>query len=232
MPDWTPRPVVVQRILERALQYSVVLVRGTPACGKTVIAHLIREYIAEKWPGYTCLLWRGWPSDLSFQGSRKYMENELVSQEQLLVAKSTVVCFDDAQSSYYDEELWSFFKLLDKGSAKFILFSSYGSAGSCPVPVKSGTPPSFESGQRISLQWESSPSSPSPVGLLLQKDEADDLITRYCAQSSNRPILLRELRDAIVAISGGHAGALAGLVKTVSTDPASIPSYTHENRPC
>lgn len=110
--------------------------------------------------------------------------------------------------------------MLNLGSATFILFCSYGSPGPEPVDVKSGTPPIFGQLQRISLQWEESPSMDPPIGLLLLKDEADDLIARVCAQNANQPVLSSELSDLLYKISGGHAGAFAGLVEIVINDHA------------
>ena len=128
-----------------------------------------------------------------------------------------------SQSSYYDNELWSFFKILDKHGAKFILFSSYGSAGPFPVLVKSGTPPIFQRAQRISLQWEGdADTSTLPVGLLLNKAEAEDLIARFCANQYTKPTIAHDLQSTLVVLSGGHAGALAGLLETVAKDSARI----------
>ena len=223
MVGWTPRPIVVQRILQRAFDYSIVLVRGTPACGKTILMYLIAEHIAKTYPGLTFHGLRGWPSDLSFEGSQDYLQKCVgMSQLQVMSAKNTVICIDDAQSSYYDDELWSFLKILDRGGATFILFSSYGSAGPSPVDVKSGTSPIFHLGQRISLQWESDLSGSPPVGLLLQRNEAEDLITRYCAENPTQPNFPPDVRNIVITISGGHAGALAGLIETVATNSVSI----------
>lgn len=56
------------------------------------------------------------------------------------LAKDSLVLIDDAddQSSYnyYDNQLWSCFKLLEMDSDLFVLFSSYGSPGTYPAEVK------------------------------------------------------------------------------------------------
>ena len=78
-------------------------------------------------------------------------------RDQLFNARNTLICIDDAQSTYYDEELWSFLKMLDSASASFIIFCSYGSPGPEPVEIKSGTSPIFGQLQRISLQLEENP---------------------------------------------------------------------------
>ncbi|KAF8243921.1 hypothetical protein K440DRAFT_663821 [Wilcoxina mikolae CBS 423.85] len=204
--SWTPRPVVVEEILKRAFKYQVVLVRGTPACGKTILMNLIHRHIIEKHPTFRVYEFWGWPAGMSDADSKEYLERRVqMSLPELLVAQDTVVFIDDAQSSYYDNHLWSLFKILDSG-AYFILFSSYGSPGPFPVEAKSGTPPIFCADQRISLHWESTSVTERPIGILLAKDEADDLITRYCINNQNRPQLSADLRDLLVTISGGHAG--------------------------
>ncbi len=221
---WTPRPVVVQRILERALEYSVVMVRGTPASGKSILMNLIYEHATANLPHLSLHMFRGWPMNLSFTESQNYLEEVLgFAREELFEARNTIVFIDDAQSTYYDEELWSFLKMLDSDGASFILFCSYGSPGPEPVEMKSGTPPSLGPLQRISLQWKENPSKDPPVGLLLLKDEADDLISRFCTRNANKPAFSSELSDHLYKISGGHAGALAGLVETVANDRASTP---------
>lgn len=142
-------------------------------------------------------------------------------------AKNTLVFIDDAQSSYYDDNLWSSFKTLESDSAMFILLSSYGSAGKYPAVVSTGTPPIFTPEQRISLHKEQHPGC-KPIGILLEKDEVEDLVSRFLENQSNGPHLEEGLTAYIRLISGGHAGALAGLLETVVWDPASIPFLSAE----
>ena len=61
-----------------------------------------------------------------------------------------------------------------------------------------------------------------PIGLLLLKDKADDLIARCCAQDESKPVLSSELSCKNF---GGHAGELSGLVEIVINDHAgTLPS--------
>lgn len=203
------------------------MVRGTPASGKSILMNLIHEHATRNLPHLRLHVFRGWPSDMSFAESQNYLEKMLgFARDHLFKARNTIICIDDAQSTYYDDELWSFLKMLDSAGASFILFCSYGSPGPEPVEVRSGTPPIFGRLQRISLQWGENTSMDPPIGLLLLKDEADDLIFRCCAQNANKPVLSSELSDLLYKISGGHAGALSGLVETVINDHASTPPST------
>lgn len=189
--------------------------------------NLICKHATTHLPHLKLHMLRGWPPNMNFEQSQNYLDKSLgLERNSLITARNTIICIDDAQSTYYDDEFWSFLKMLSSDSATFILFCSYGNPGPEPVEVKSGTPPIFGQLQRISLQWEESPSMDPPIGLLLLKDEADDLIARCCAQNANQPVLSSELSDLLYKISGGHAGALAGLVETVINDHASTPLST------
>lgn len=196
------------------------MVRGTPASGKSILMNLIHEHATRNLPHLMLHVFGGWPSDMSFAESQNYLEKMLgFARDMLFKARNTIICIDDAQSTYYDEELWSFLKMLDSAGASFILFCSYGSPGPEPVEMKSGTSPIFGRLQRISLKWGKT--MDPPIGLLLLKYEADDLIFRCCAQNANKAVLSSELSDLLYKISAGHAGALSGLVETVINDHAS-----------
>ena len=225
VPEWSPRPVVVEGILERAFKYRVVLVRGTPACGKTILMYLIRRHILEKYPALRVTTFYGWPAGMRGGDSRKHLESKTRTPlARILCAQDMVVFIDDAQSSYYDGSLWHFLKCLgpDRG-AYFILFSSYGSPGPSLVEVEVGTPPVFGPGQMISLRWGKGSLTERSIGILLRKDEAEDVVTRYCINSPNPLRFSRDLQDHLITLSKGHAGALNGLIETVANNNASIP---------
>lgn len=207
-------------IFNRALKYRTILVRGTPACGKTVLLRLTHKYVLEQFPHYKVHVVDGWPQGMSSDESRAYMKQKIGGDPQL--AKHSLVFIDDAQSSYYDDYLWSRFKLLEMDSALFVLFSSYGSPGRYPAEVKTGTPPIFCPAQRINLQQESSNDDEKPVRILLDNNEAHDLLSRLLLSQPIRPTLTNDLMDYVISISGGHAGALAGLIETIILDPVRI----------
>lgn len=79
----------------------------------------------------------------------------------------------------------------------------------------------FTPEQRISLNKEQHPGN-KPIGILLEKDEAEDLAARFLETQSNGPHLEEGLTTYIRLISCGHGGALAGLLETVFWDPTSI----------
>ena len=207
-------------IFNRALKYRVILVRGTPACGKTVLLRLTHKYILEQFPHYKVHVVNGWSESMSSEVSESYINQKIGRDPQF--AKDSLVFIDDAQSSYYDDYLWSRFKLLEMNSALFVLFSSYGSPGRFPAEVRTGTPPIFCPAQRINLQHESSNDVEKPVRILLDNNEAHDLLSRLLLSQPIQPTLATDLVDYVISISGGHAGALAGLIETIIFDPVNI----------
>lgn len=214
-------------IFNRALKYRTILVRGTPACGKTVLLRLTHKYVLEQFPHYKVHVVDGWPQGMSSDESRAYMKQKIGRDPQL--AKDSLVFIDDARSSYYNDYLWSRFKFLETESALFVLFSSYGSPGRYPAEVKTGTPPIFCPAQRINLQQESCNDDEKPVRILLDNNEAHDLLSRLLLSQPIRPTLTNDLMDYVILISGGHAGALAGLIETIILDPVRIYFLVAEN---
>lgn len=218
---WTPRTTVVRRILERALDYSLLLIRGTPSCGKTILMNLFARFVVKTCPDLKVHCLRRWPSGLPYGEGMKHLEKQIgLSAVQLLKARHTLICIDNAESTYEDVLLWSFFQFQNRRrSASFILFTSYGRTGYIPPKIRR---PRIYPWQMIYLQWSNHTDPLTPVGLLLERDEAEDLVTRYCAESQPRMDISPGVRNIIISISGGHAGALAALVEAVVTKCASI----------
>jgi hypothetical protein len=153
---------------------------------------------------------------------------------------------DEAQQSYWDDELWAnLFKAIQSfvGSPFVMLFSSYGSpnsgfAGFDEQHIK--TPMVFAAEQQISLRpvesiinyqttpiWSSESSefhTYRPVGLLLDEDEAIDVVTRYAPGAIHpSPSLSADLKKGFFLFSEGHAGLLTSLVHALKNIPVSVP---------
>lgn len=190
---------------------------------------LIHRHVLSACPEWVVHTFCGWPQGMNIHNSesQKFLIKKLKVHP--LCAKNTLVFIDDAESSYYDENLWSFFKLLELDSAMFILFSSYGSPGECPNAISTGTSPVFAADQMISLHKEPDTYYYEPIGILLEKDEVEDLVARFLKAQSNDPHLEEDLTAYLRLISGGHAGALVGLLETVVWDPVSIPFLSAED---
>jgi hypothetical protein len=186
--------------------------------------NLIHQHIVETLPTSRVYRFFGWPQGMSDEKSEQYLESRVqMSMRVILVAQDTVVFIDDAQSSYYDNYLWILFKILDSG-ALFILFSSYGSPGPFPVQVETGTSPIFCEIKGFLCNGRATWRLKSQPGYYLPEMRLTTSLPDTAPTIKNRPQLSADLRNLLVNISGGHAGALAGLVETIVTDHASIPS--------
>ena len=129
------------------------------------------------------------------------------------------------------------------GSPFVILFSSYGSpnrgfAGFNEEHIK--IPMVFAAEQQISLRpdesigdylpipmWSSESTefhTCRPVGLLLDEDEAIDVVTRYASAAIHpSPSLSADLKKGFFLFSEGHAGLLTSLLRALQNVPVSVP---------
>jgi hypothetical protein len=97
---------------------------------------------------------------------------------------------------------------------------------------------SFASGQQISLRPDESIDTDlpiyirsvgglhtcRPVGLLLKKNEAINVLTQYTSTSGQpSPSLSEDLKIELFLLSNGHAGILIDLADILSRVPVSIP---------
>lgn len=118
---------------------------------------------------------------------------------------------DEGQDSYSDHILWNaFFKGVSDGGYprnRVILFCSYGSPSSRPIPHRIGTPLALRDAARISL-WPTEKS----IGMLFNRSEFDEVVARF-----ERPLNLHaDLQDLIFDWTVGHAGAVVELLRLIS----------------
>ena len=209
---------MVKRIIGRLFKHRVIVIRGTPGSGKTVLRHLIHRTLAQNRLELSIHVSRGWPEGLDgFQSTRYLEEATGRTEDELFGQPSHVIIIDDAQSSYYDDQLWGdFLKSLESGQgAVVLLLSAYGSATGPLAPVRTGTPPFLSPEKRISLRWSKDTPDEPGVGILLTDDESRDLIERSCGMapdSQDQLVFSPQLCSYLTRLSGGHAGALSGLV--------------------
>ena len=63
-----------------------------------------------------------------------------------------------------------------------------------------------------------------PVGLLLDEDEAIDVVTRYALAAIHpSPSLSADLKKGFFLFSEGHAGLLTSLLRALQSVPVSVP---------
>ena len=228
-------------MIARVQRYHIIRVRGTPASGKTTLMQLLANKLLEIYdhttPIYTLL---GWRKEIvhGLTGWNAYLEHETGVCGNNWPSYPAYLLLDEAQQSYWDEALWAnLFKAIEPvvGASPFIvLFSSYGSPGQGFTGYDekyTTTPMSFAAEQQISMRpYESiddqlpiSSQSFRPVGLLLDEDEAIDVVTRYALTTIQpSPSLSADLKKGFFLISEGHAGLLTSLVRVLQNVPVSL----------
>ena len=217
-------------------KYRLVLVRGTPACGKTTLRKLVANEIlsaqthGEMRPLYVL---NGWNKDtvVESNGWDNYLRKWTGIRGQTWSTTPAFLLFDECQQSFWDENLWTeFMKEVNPFSPKsespcIICFSSYGSPGRGNAGFDDTnyfqTPPYFGEEQTVSVRFENQGTSISHgLRLLLNQDEAFDMMRKY-VDSVGLP-LTTELMSYLYTVSEGHAGCLAALVGILDRAPVRL----------
>jgi hypothetical protein len=236
---------LVDEIIARVQSYHIVRVRGTPASGKTTLMNLVANELLERY-GKTTPIHQlaGWKREEVWEanGWQGYLQQKTGVKDWTWGNYQAYLLLDEAQESYCCGALWAgLFKGIEPimGYPFIILFTSYSTPGRghegywgekyIPVPM------SFAPAQEIALRPEESISDVltplwsvehtemrivSPVGLLLDEDEAIDIVTGYaqaCIQPT--PSLSAGLKKTLFRISNGHAGLLTDLVSVLQDVP-------------
>jgi hypothetical protein len=243
LPFITPRAKLVDELIARVQHYHIIRVNGTPASGKTTVMNLVANKLFEKYgqttPIYTLSGWK-LETVCSTTGWSAYLKQETGIEGDRWLTYPAYLLLDEAQQSYWDDQLWAdLFKRVEPGAGPFIiLFCSYGS----PHRGYAGydkekfikTPMDFGAEQQISLRPDENiedygPDSLlkwSPVGLLLDINEAIDIMTQY-ASNVIRPslFLTADLKEGFFLSSNGHVGLLTSLIRVLQDVPVSVILY-------
>lgn len=217
---WSPRTAVVKGIFDRMIYYRILHIRGTPASGKSILRLLLARYIGVVRPAWTVSSQEAWPhhlQDNDLEGTAAFLESCLnLPRDQFYSTEDRVLLVDEAQMTYRNVYFWnSFLKLIDNTQGVYvILFSLYGSPGRRPIELVGLTPPVLSEDQRISLVWTTSGVF-DPVGLLFTREEAREVIALATEFYQDKPKFAPELLDWLYYLSGGHAGALDGLMQVL-----------------
>ncbi|KAL4936667.1 hypothetical protein BDV06DRAFT_216484 [Aspergillus oleicola] len=230
-----PRGNLVDELIARVNHYHIVRVDGTPASGKTVLMNLVANTLLERHGQATPIhSLTGWDTRISKSGWAAHLEQETGVHGRSWITYPAYLLLDEAQQSYWDHELWAdLFKRIEPGTSPFIiLFMSYG------LPHRGfpgfdeeehvQTPVVFATEQQISLQPEERFETHSlgllpwrPVGLLLDEDEAMEVVGRYASVAIRPYIALTpDLKRGFFACSNGHVGLLTSLTRVLQDVPA------------
>ena len=210
--------------------------------------HLLANKLLEMY-GHTTLIYTlsGWQKENvdAATGWNEYLRQKTGVRGYDWPIYPAYLLLDEAQESYWDTNLWAdLFKAIQPyvGGPFVMLFSSYGSpnrgfAGFDEEHKK--TPMAFAPEQQISMRpCESIPSYMTtliqsgestelhtlrPVGLLLEEDEAMDILTQYPSVAAHPfSSLSVDLKKEIFLISDGHVGFITSIVHALKKVPVSV----------
>ncbi|KIL58917.1 hypothetical protein M378DRAFT_15182 [Amanita muscaria Koide BX008] len=217
LPTWSPRDDTVAGLYdvlldERLVQARLLLVRGTPGCGKTTLMHLLHAYILKQFPSALVYTKHSWPGPTE---SDSLLRKRLRELDPGFPRRNgtTFLLFDEGQDLYDDDLLWSFFFKEVNGvynRYRVVLFCSYGSPSSRPVPYRIGTRLVLRDAARISL-WPREGS----IGILLKRSEFDQIVSLY-ERYEHKLDLHPDLQDLIFDWTVGHVGAVVAMLRVIS----------------
>lgn len=237
-----PRTTTIEKLLQIITHARVVYVRGTPACGKSTMATLLRRYVLDshrhlKVHSFTWTqTYLPWFEYMNIQSGLAYLKaDDWASME------NTLIIIDEVQVSFHDTGLWSdLIKPMSerplKAGPMIVLFGSYGSP--LTGPRRGTTPMTFAPDQRVSLQpnFQSTPSltlqqgssilTPK-IGLFFDHTEYKDVLVRFQRSSSigGQPFILsKELSERIWDLTSGHPGGVRALL-TILMEATESRSY-------
>lgn len=236
-PVVSPRVRLVNGIIDRAELYHMILVRGTPACGKTTIMRLVaNELLARYSEDIPLHIITGWNEEKVTRAGdwKNYLSQVTGIRGNSWPTSRAYLLLDEAQETYWDDNLWAeFFKDINPypGAPRVILFASYGSpdrgnAGFNPEKYCK-TPMDFPPGALISMYAEEfydeqrGCDDQNRLGLLLNDEEATDVMNRYISTVGPLP-LSKDLMDEFFLITNGHAGCLVALMGILGRASVSI----------
>lgn len=206
---------------------QVVHIRGTPATGKSTLAHLLARHVSILEPElevyHLC-----WPESFDYllkSTPYSYLLNDLAHRSQDCddwMDIEGLLIIDEAQASYRYSSLWNdLIKFLEPGfGLRVALFSSYGSASALVQEASTLTPLKLNSNQRVSLKrFVEHPD----LCLLLSHDEFHDLVYRRClSYGDSQPFRpSAELIEHLFGMTQGHAAASACVLEILSESKVS-----------
>jgi hypothetical protein len=212
------RTHTVIRLAEILEEQRVVLVRGTPSSGKTILSRLLRDYFENC--GDNVVFIRGWRTKgmtaTNYLTSRCSRAGYPGIQIDHYGDANIIFIIDEAQQSYSDISLWDFIKekIGRHKGPKFCLFSSYGSPSQGMVitaETESYTPPFLGPKKRVSLTRSIVKDSPD-ICLFYSDLEFEDVVERFCTNPATRLKMDKAAQTYLLAITNGHPGAVTSML--------------------
>ncbi|KAJ5894820.1 hypothetical protein N7495_006511 [Penicillium taxi] len=185
-------------------EYRLLSCRGTPASGKTTLAHLLCAFYERQnvpvvffpsWVNKKLSLDPNHFATMIIEAARQ-KGHEFVTYSSLWWS-DLVIIIDEAQMSYDDHGLWlGLIKSVGGMSSgtRIALFSSYGSPTGGPSSALPGSPNVIIGAfQRVSLTPSIMSFSPN-IGLFYTRDEFDDIVFRSALKHEKKEISAADIR--------------------------------------
>lgn len=224
----SPRTSTVKKLEQLLEKERVVLVRGTPASGKTTLGQLLRRhYQHNKINGrlIPVVIFETWECDgksyeckIREKGRQDYSEFE---DSEFVRSGEYLLILDEGQMSYPDRSLW--YGIIKRQSWQFpgsgygpriCILALYGSPGAGPVyhPADASPVASLTAAQRVSITKSPLEGSPN-IALFYDRDELSDMISRFTDGGGMPKLRLSETaRTRICELTNGHPGAVFGIL--------------------
>ncbi|KAJ7275533.1 hypothetical protein B0H12DRAFT_264903 [Mycena haematopus] len=210
------RKDLVHGILKQLEAVNFIQIHGSPASGKTILLNQIYGTLVKE--GKRAILMDEiWPSDPE---ERVVLYTKLTDYrtEARNDKITTVILIDEGQTTYSDIPLWNtYYKTWGgyrDGDSKYfgiIIACAYGSASPFAMTGLPYTPMVLEDRQRIGLY----PSANSPLRLLFNKAELEELLLLATASKAMPPIN-SDFRNTIFEWTSGYIAVVGALVNMFS----------------
>ncbi|KAE9405580.1 hypothetical protein BT96DRAFT_329766 [Gymnopus androsaceus JB14] len=218
----------VDGIMSRLEVVNFIQLRGSPASGKTTLINLIQAEIESR--DVRVHRFDFWPKEEDLRHNLRrnleIIQSDAIEQEAL-----TYVLIDEAQGTFNDTILWTklFKRVADSHPGHFfriIIACSYGSAMPTAAPFDPEIAPALSDNMRINLRLNPSRltiQNTPPLGLLFDKDDVDDYISRG-VRNRSWPQIDHALRTLIVKWSLGYIALIETMMLLAGTKKNKVRS--------
>ncbi|KAI9748925.1 MAG: hypothetical protein M4579_007071 [Chaenotheca gracillima] len=217
------RENTVRDLLEQLRTSRVIIVRGTPASGKSILSRLLEVYARTSDPDL--VIHRiVWSTPQSYYINHFRELNKLTGRaerdhDDWFHQNQRLLIIDEAQASYLFSDFWA---ELVKAVAQtqegpmIALFASYGSPTTGPSDGGM-TPMSFSRDQQVSARADERNSA--GLKLYFSREEFDDVVSRYSTHTgqSGQPFLPEpELITYLLEYTNGYPGAVDAVLEVLA----------------
>ncbi|KAJ7451046.1 hypothetical protein FB451DRAFT_709485 [Mycena latifolia] len=195
-------------------------VRGTPSAGKTTLCYQLFNYLLRILPNDRVSYVKIWEQQETVKRSlvKSCMQGDLQDDPQCVDDASVPhwLLFDEAQTTYSDQHLWTTFLKDLPGQYRVVLFASYGSQEpqgavdiiGAPIVI----PPHLQMGLRPT---ENGPLSAYIPGLYFTWEEFAQLLEQRSSLQEELPVLDADISTWVFETSGGHIGAIDSILQSI-----------------